>query len=141
MLLVEADFGKHFISRRIGTAGGAGLSEMIQSGIDTDQCILPTPLGDLAVLGSGSMNERDSLELPFDVVGSMIQEKFSAFGYLVFDLAVADDLTSCLSIAPSLDGTILVVDAAQIDYRQIGKVKKRLENFGVEIIGMVINKA
>ena len=141
VLLVEADFGKHFISRRLGKAGISGLSDlMIDEGSNPTEFILPTPLGDLWVLGSGSVSERDSVELPFETLPP-IMSKLDDFGCLVFDLPVADDLTSCFSLAQKIDGVILVVDAAKMDHRNIIRVRKKLESYGVDIIGMAINKS
>jgi len=140
VLLVEADFGKHFISRRLGKAGFTGLSDLMLAESNPEECILPTPLGDLWVLGSGSVGERDSVELPFDSVTTIVNQ-LDGYGCLVFDLPVANDLSSCFSIAPKLDGVILVVDAAQMDHRNIIRVRKKLEDYGVDVIGMAINKS
>lgn len=140
VLLVEADFGKHFISRRLGKAGIMGLSDLMLADGDPNECILPTPLGDLWVLGSGSVGERDSVELPFDSIASIVS-KLDDFGCMVFDLPVADDLSSCFSLAPKLDGVVLVVDAAQMDHRHIIRVRKQLESYDVDVIGMAINKS
>lgn len=140
VLLVEADFGKHFISRRLGKAGVMGLSDLMLSDGDPSECILPTPLGDLWVLGSGSIGERESVELPFDSITSIVN-KLDEFGCLVFDLPVSEDLSSCFSIAPKLDGVVMVVDAAQMDHRHIIRVRKQLEEYGVDVIGMAINKS
>lgn len=140
VLLVEADFGKHFISRRLGKAGFIGLSDLMLNKGSLDDCILPTPLGDLWVLGSGSVGERNSVELPFDSLPSIIS-KLNEYGCLVFDLPIADDLSSCFSMAPKLDGVVLVVDAAQMDHRHIIRVRKKLEDYDVDVIGMAINKS
>lgn len=140
VLLVEADFGKHFVSRKLGFAGTPGLSEIIVSGNNPEECILPTPIGDLSVLGSGHISEQESVEMPFDLLGPILDNNFDQFGYLIFDLSVANDLSSCYSILPYLDGVIIAVDAANIDRKQIGRAKTRLASMGVELIGMVINR-
>ena len=59
----------------------------------------------------------------------------------MFDLPVASHLTACYSIASQLDGVILTVEAKQIDQRLINRFRKQMETFGVEIIGVVINKS
>ena len=140
VLLVEADFGKHFVSRRLGFAGTPGLSEIICSGNEPQNCILPTPIGDLSVLGSGHISEQESVEMPFDLLGPILDNNFDQFGYLIFDLSVASDLTSCYSILPYMDGVIIAVEAGNIDRKQIGRAKNRLANMGVELIGLVINR-
>lgn len=139
VLLVEADFGKHFISRRLGSAGAPGLSEVIGRGADAKECILPVPLGELSVLPSGRVSEQDSVELPFDRLGEVLDQQLGQFEFLVFDLPVANDLTSCFSMLPHLDGVMVAVDAGRIEPKQIHRARKRLADLGVDLMGMVIN--
>ncbi len=140
VLLAEADFGKHFLSRRLGSGGSPGLSEIIAAAADPSECILSTPIDRLSVLGSGHISEQDSVEMPFDSLGTILDERFNNFGYLVFDLPVANELTSCFSILPHLDGVMLAVEANKIDRKQIARAKTRITNCGVELIGLVINR-
>ena len=140
ILLVESDFGKYFISRKLGYAGATGLSEIIVDGVEPSECILSTPINDLSVLGPGHISELDSVEMPFDLLGPILDSNFDQFGYLIFDLPVANDLTSCYSILPYLDGVMLTVEAGKIDRKQIDRAKQRLANMGVELIGLVINQ-
>ena len=141
VLLVESDFGKHFVSRRLGRAGAPGLSELITSGMAPADCILETPIDGLCVLGSGNVSEQDSVEMPFDMLGPLLENNFDRFGYLVFDLPVANDLSSCYPILPSLDGVMIVVNAGKIDRKQVARAKQKLANCGSELIGLVINQA
>ncbi len=140
VLLVEADFGKHFVSRQLGNAGSPGLSDVITQGIEPTECIFDTPIRDLSILGSGHINEQDSVEMPFDLLGPALDSRFDSFGYLVFDLPVANDLTSCYSILPNVDGVMLVVDAGKIDRKQINRAKQKLAACNAELIGLVINQ-
>ncbi len=141
VLLVEADFGKHFVTRRLGKSRSAGLSELITGFEDAEELIHETPLPNLSVLGSGRVAGQDALELPFDMLGNVVSDSFNGFGYVVFDLPVANHLTACYSIAGQLDGVILCVESNQIDQRQISRFRKQMEGLGVEIIGIVINKS
>ena len=98
-------------------------------------------MDDLFVLGSGHISEQESVELPFDLLDPILNNNFDEFGYLVFDLPVACDLTSCYSILPSLDGVMIVVDADKIDRKQICRAKQKLTGCDSELIGLVINQA
>ncbi len=140
ILLVEADFGKHYITRRLGRARSTGLAELIL-GFAEEDVIQETPLQGLYVLGCGRKSGQEALELPFDLLEEVISRKFNEFGFAVYDLPVASHLTACYSIANQLDGVVLAVEANQIDQRLINRFKKQMETFGVEIIGVVINKS
>jgi Mrp family chromosome partitioning ATPase len=53
---------------------------------------------------------------------------------------MASNLTACYSIAPSLDGIILTVEANHIDQKLITRFRNSMQSLGVPIVGMVINK-
>jgi len=140
-LLVEADFGKHFITRRLGFSRSPGLSELLLGVADIEESVFETPLSDLSVMGCGRKSVQEALELPFDLLPNMIEEKLQNFGFLVFDLPLANHLTTCHSILPHLDGVILAVESSHIDHNEIDRFRKQVEANGVEIIGVVLNKA
>ena len=140
-LLVEADFGSHYITRRLGQARSAGLSEMLIGVSEPQDVIHETPITDLQVLGCGRKSDQEALELPFDYLPELFADRLSEFGYIIFDLPIANHLTACDAITPFLDGVILTVEANQIDHRLINRFRKNAEIFGVDIIGLVINKS
>ena len=140
VLLVEADFGRHFITRRLGQARSPGLSELLIGFAEIDEVVHETPITDLDVIGCGRKSDQESLELPFDRLPELIHEYFSQYQYVVFDLPIANHLTACHSITPHVDGLILTVEANQIDHRQINRFKKHVSGTNGEIIGLVINK-
>ena len=141
VLLVESDFGKQFLSRRLGNSRTPGLAELILGVAEMEECLLNTPLANLSVLGSGRKNDQDAVELPFEQLDHVMDEKLDHFGFVVFDLPVANHLTACYSIVPKLDGVILAVDANQIEQKRIDRFKKQLADLGVEILGVVVNKS
>jgi len=140
-LLIESDFGKYYVTRRLGYSRAPGLSEMLIGVADRHETVFPTSMTDLSVMGCGRKSDQEALELPFDRLGLMMSEKLSDFSFLIFDLPLADHLTACHSIVPELDGVILTVESSQIDQGQINRFRKQIENQGVEIVGVVLNKA
>jgi Mrp family chromosome partitioning ATPase len=140
-LLVESDFGQHYITRRLGQARSAGLSELLINVAEMEEVVHETPITDLQVMGCGQKSDEEALELPFDFLPELLTEKMPEYGYVIFDLPVSNHLTACHAISPYLDGLILIIEANQIDHRQIDRFRKNAANLGVEIIGMVINKS
>ncbi len=140
-LLVESDFGQHYITRRLGQARSAGLSELLINVAEMEEVVHETPITDLQVMGCGRKSDEEALELPFDFLPDLLAEKMGEYGYAVFDLPVSNHLTACHAISPYLDGLILTIEANQIDHRQIDRFRSNAANFGVEVIGMVINKS
>ena len=142
VILVESDFGKHFISRKLGSARALGLSDLLLNDHPEDECpIIETPVADLFVLGCGQKSGQDALELPFERIPKIVEERLREFEIAVFDLPVANNLTSCYSIAWQMDGIVLTIEAKRVDQRKIARFRKQMENFGVEIVGVVLNKS
>ena len=140
-LLVESDFGQHYITRRLGQARSAGFSELLLNVAEMEEIIHETPITDLQVMGCGRKSDEEALELPFDFLPPILNEKMMGYGYAIFDLPVSNHLTACHAISPYLDGLILTIEANHIDHRQIERFRMNAANFGVEVIGMVINKS
>jgi Mrp family chromosome partitioning ATPase len=140
VLLVECDFGRHFITRRLGNSRRMGLGELLMGVTDLAESVSDTPIRNLDALGCGQVNEQTSLELPFDELPTVINHSFTEYGYAIFDLPVASNLTACHSIVPALDGVILNVEANQIDQKLISRFRKSMQGLNVPVIGMVINK-
>jgi Mrp family chromosome partitioning ATPase len=140
-LLIESDFGKHYVTRRLGYARAPGLSEMLLGVAGRHETVFPTALPELSIMGCGRKSDQEAVELPFEELDSMMGESLSDFGFLVFDLPLADHLTACHSILPHLDGIILVVESNQIDQVQIDRFRRHVESQGIAIVGVVLNKA
>lgn len=117
-----------------------GLSELLTGIVTMDEVITETPIENLDAIGCGQVNEQVALELPFDELPSVVNSSFIDYGYSIFDLPIANNLTACYSLAPSLDGIILNVEAHQIDHKLITRFRTTMQALNVPIIGMVINK-
>ena len=140
VLLVESDFGRHFITRRLGNGRKMGLSELLAGMAEMEDVLTETPIRNLEAMGCGQINEQVALELPFDELPSVIDRNFIDFGYTFFDLPVANNLTACYSMVPALDGVILNVEANQIDQKLVSRFRSAMQAINVPIVGMVINK-
>ena len=81
-LLVEADFGKHFVTRRLGFSRAPGLSELLLGVADIEESVFQTPLSELSLMGCGRKSEQESLELPFDLLPRLIDEQLGNLGSL-----------------------------------------------------------
>ena len=140
VLLVESDFGRHFVARRLGVAGSLGLSDIMCGEANPARCIVDSPIEKFSVMPCGRVSDQDSLELPFERMDDLLNSQFERFGFLVFDLPVANELSACYSIVPHLDAVILTVDANRIDRTQLERTKQRLADCDTELLGVVVNR-
>ncbi len=139
-LLVESNFGKPFLTRRLGQSRKPGLSDVLVEMAEMEASVTETPIVGLDLLGPGQVTDQVAMELPFDLLPATINRSFLDYRYAIFDLPLANHLTACYSIVPHLDGVILAAEANQIDHRRIGRFRQLMQGLGVPIIGLVINK-
>lgn len=141
VLLVESDFGKHYVTRKLGYSRSSGLSELIAGEVELGEIIHPTPLPHVSIVGSGQKMDQEAIELPFADFSKPFDIQAGEFGSIVFDLPVANHLTAFHAIAPHLDGVLLTVESNQIEPRLVDRFRRQLEVQGVPILGLVINKS
>ena len=140
-LLVESDFGRHYVTRRLGHARSVGLAEMLLGVAEKEETVHATPIANVSIMGCGTKSDQEALELPFETLAPILNETLADYPYTIFDLPLASELTACHSIAPHMDGVILTVDSNLIDQNRIARFRKKVENYGVEVIGIVLNKS
>lgn len=140
-LLVESDFGRHYVTRRLGHSRAPGLAEMLLDVATPEETIFATPIANVSVMGCGTKSDQEALELPFESLSPILNETLTDYQYTIFDLPLASELSACHSIGPHLDGIILTVESNLIDQRRITRFRKKVENYGGEVIGIVLNKS
>ncbi len=140
ILLVETDFGHSYIGRRIA-APANGLGEIVSGQVAPQDCIHPTTVERLYVIGCGRINARQGLELPYGAISKLNQDMSEDFSMIVYDLPVAATTTHCLPIAHQLDGSLIACDAEDVHQEKIEQIRRRMDQFGSQIIGLILNKA
>ena len=138
VLFVQSDFGSSFLSKK----KEVGLAEVMQGAAEAKDVICKFRDNEhLFAMESGKTKEKESIELPLHSLEALIQEQFNSFEYVVFDLPVCDGLTACDSLACQMDGVLLVVDGSSINREQVATFRTRMKRLGVEVVGLVVNKA
>ena len=141
VLLVESDFGKHYVTRRLGYARSPGLCELITGTNEIEEVIHPTPVAGLSLMGSGQESDQEAIELPFSEFSNCFDPVKNEFGCIVFDLPVANHLTAFHAISSHLDGVLLTVESNKIEPRLVERFRRQLDVQGVPVVGVVINKS
>jgi Mrp family chromosome partitioning ATPase len=140
VLYVETSFGQTGGRFRIPRPG-YGLSEVLQDLQTPTSCIHPTSVERLYFLGTGRINARGAMELPFEVIENLNAELSNSFEYILYDLPAATDVTHCFPIARQLDAALLVVGAKSVEENRIRRAARRFEEIRTPLIGLVLNKA
>lgn len=140
VLYVEADFGKPNIGRRIPRPA-VGLSEVLTGDATLQGALLETSIDRLWFLGPGRARVYETSDLSFNLLDNLNADLSEDFDYVIYDLPVASDSTSCFAVAAHLDAVLIVADANELREDQISTVSRRLEDIGTSVIGIVLNKA
>jgi len=145
------DLGEHTLvvdlsttqSSLAGILGGhvtTGLSDMLLQGAEPSECIRKAPIGNVAVLGIGSLKNELSASLDRNQVSELFAELKSAYQFVVVDLPTASSLSGCFDFAGFLDGILLVVEAERVRGQVAQHVKAQLIKADANMLGVIFNK-
>lgn len=141
VLLIDADMRKGHLDELMGMQREPGLAELLRQPGDLEKIIQRDSVPNLAFIARGShlSNPGDVfLEAAFDQVLSRLREQFD---YVVIDsspIFAADDATT---LAPKVDGTLLVIRSR---FSRAGQVREALELLyqrQAKVLGLVFNRA
>lgn len=138
VLVIDTNFPN---SRRPPAAEGrseVGWADALVNASRLADCIHPaTP--NLATMGPGSVNGQ---HVPLDqhAADSLIATLKRSFSLVVLDLPIVGDLRDAAPLIPSLEGVLLVVEAERLRRQVVVSNKRRLEQIGANVLGVVFNK-
>jgi len=140
-LLVDADFRRPGIHKIFDLKGDPGLTSLltgrenyqnvIKNVIDVDRLDVlttgPLPPNPLDLLGSSKMKE-------------LIPKLKKDYDKVIFDTPPSATLTDAAVLSTSVEGTILVLGAGEVEKETAQRTKENLEKARANILGVVLNK-
>jgi capsular exopolysaccharide synthesis family protein len=140
VLLADANMTSPSVAREFSITSGLGISDVLSGRAELNECVLPLPTNNLFVLPAGSTVEHTRATHDTIAIAKLLNEMTSQFGLVVFDLAPATELSSCIAMAGQLGGVILVVEAEKVRREAVDQAKKRLLRARAKLLGVVLNK-
>ena len=138
VLLVDADLRRGVLHKHFSTDASPGLADVLAQRCDWRQAVVPTGIQDLHLLPCGAP-ERHSGSLFAKQTQKFLGEIAGQYDYYLFDTApvlAADDVSS---LAPHVDGLIMVVRAGYTSGRLAQAALELLTVRKVNVIGLVFN--
>lgn len=142
---VDCDIRKSVMIGRLGahTQNGkpiVGLSHYLTGQKKLEEVIYRTSTEGMHMIFAGP-----TIPNPTEILGNhyfkeMIEALRESYDAILFDTPPLGSVIDAAVIAPQADGAILVVQQGKVSGRFIKTVKKQLENSGVKILGVVLNK-
>jgi polysaccharide biosynthesis transport protein len=137
VLLIDADLRRGVLHKHFSVAASPGLSEVLAGKSDWFVAVVQTPIPNLHIIPCGT-SPRHSHNL-FATSDKFLAEIAGHYDYFVFDTApvmVADDV---LSLAPHVDGLIMVIRAGFTSGRVAQAALDLLHLRRVNVMGLVFN--
>ena len=137
VVLVSADLRKPRLHQYLGVNSEAGLTNVLAGERGLDALIWVDK--NLYFLDTGPLPLNPGDILGSEQMANLIRQLQAVSDFVLVDspamLAVAD----ALSLAPILDGVLLLADARQTRPRSIDEARYQLEHVGATILGAVLN--
>lgn len=141
VLLLDADLRESVLARRLRFRGsGTGLSHYLSGRAGSEKLVWETDVPGLYVLFAGDRVPDAAEMLSGKRFGNLIAGLKGAFDYIFVDTPPLGQVIDCALMAPALDGTVLVIDAAHNSGKQEHHIKAQLEKSGGRILGVVLNR-
>jgi protein-tyrosine kinase len=139
--------GANFRSSKVCTYFGfdekrTGLSDYLSNGIQVQDSFFNPGLDRLVILPAGSTKaSTDALGSP--KMKNLVQELKTRYSdrYVIYDCPHVLDMPDTLIFSSYVDAVLMVVEAGKTPKQRIQEAVRILEDHGVNIIGMVLNKA
>lgn len=117
-----------------------GLSNCVSTGSDVMEIVQPTKIPNLYVLTSGPVAPNPSELLGSQNMVNILEELKQHFDYVLVDTPPIMPVTDAAVVSGKVDGTILIIASGEVSPSIAVDAKKRLEQAGAHILGVVLNK-
>jgi len=150
-LLVSADLRRSRQHQFFSLPNRAGLSDLLagdsifgsQNGAKRHQITagLWSVAPNLFVMPSGSPSSHPSRLLNSDRMREWLKEQRDLFDFVILDCPPAQGMTDLLSLAPLVDGVLVVADAKSSHRRALHQLRDQVDRAGGNVVGAVLERS
>ena len=136
-----ADMGKSVMASRLQITGAdKGLSHFLSGQCVLADVIMATNIPKFHILLSGPEAPNPTELLESKRFTGMLESMKNVYDYIIIDCPPLGLVIDAAIIGHQSDGAIIVVEAGKTKYRLVQNVKDQLDNSGVSVLGVVLNK-
>lgn len=139
VLLVDADLRHPTLHEAFDLENTEGFSDILQEKISPEQGVRSTETPRLSVVPVGSNSIHPSQLDMSKLEGTLIAFK-NDFDYIIFNSSPINKYSDSIVLAAHLDAAILVIQAESTKWDDLERAKSQLEQRGVQILGVVMNR-
>lgn len=141
VLLIDADMRKSVLAGRNTTAKPQkGLSEVLSGLATLEECLWQSEEQSLHVLFSGTYPPNPVELLNANAFKELVEAARETYDYVIIDTPPLGMVIDAAVIAPSCDGSIVVLGDDRLKYSQVESVLEQIRKSGCRILGVVCNK-
>lgn len=139
VLIVDADMRNPSQHKVFGTTN-RGVSNIISGGATVNDCLVATEVENLHLLPAGPVAPNPSEILGSKRAFDLIVGLKPYYDFIIIDAPPVLPVTDACIIGGKADGTILLVKSAGVPLEGVVEAKKRLDQAGAKMLGVVLNR-
>ena len=139
VVVCDCDF-RNPTQHKIFDLPNKGLSNCVSTGSNVMEIVQPTKIPNLYVLTSGPVAPNPSELLGSQNMVDIFEELKQHFDYVLVDTPPVMPVTDAAVVSGKVDGTILIIASGEVSPSIAVEAKKRLEQAGAHMLGVVLNK-
>lgn len=139
VLLIDCDLRKPSLHKKFGLHN-KGLTNYIAMDESLEQVMYKEVVPNLDILLSGPVPPNPSELLGSDKMKQILASFQERYDYIFLDMPPILAVTDAAVLSEYIRGTILVIQSGALSKTDLLEAKKRLEQNGMNILGVVVNK-
>ena len=140
VLLIDADLRLPSVAKKLDITATKGLSDVLLQPHVLGEALLPMHVSaNWHTLLSGSIPPNPSEMLGSVQMKRLVERLRESYDFIVIDLPPVNIVSDALSVAPLLDGMIVVVRRNFSSHRELNQCQTQLEMSGVKVLGFVFS--
>lgn len=140
VLIIDADFRNPSIHKMFNQTNLFGLTDVLTSKKELEECIQSTELENLQLLTAGEVPPNPGEMLESKRLLKIIDKLKQDYDYIFIDTSPIGIIMDAGSLANYADGTILVIGYNEVEKERVRLAKGRLEKVKANLIGAIFNK-
>jgi capsular exopolysaccharide synthesis family protein len=140
VLLVDADLHKPRLHEPLRLPNRIGLVSILVENVSPTRAIQPTHIPGVSVVLSGPMSPNPSGLLSSEAMRTFLQFAQINFDYVLLDSPPLESVADAMLIGNQTDGIVLCVEGGSTPRDRVVRLRNRLLNSKVNILGVLINK-
>lgn len=144
-LLIDCDLRKSILKNKIKSGSiRKGLTHFLTGQCDFEdiiyECKSEADDNEFYVIPAGPTSKNPTELLASEKFKSMIKELRDEYDVIVIDTPPLNEVIDASIVSKNVDGSIIVVEAGNVNYKVIQKTRDKLLLAGAKILGVVLNK-